>query len=193
MWPASTATCWQKRSDRMTYDVAIIGGGIVGLATALKLVDNTRLVVLEAEDAVARHQTGHNSGVIHSGLYYKPGSHKARNCADGREAMVRFCEEHAIPFERCGKVVVAVEERELPALDELHRRGTANGLTGMRRLTGEELKEHEPHVCGIAGLHVPETGIVDYKVVARKYAELVARADGEIVTGAKVTRVERRA
>jgi L-2-hydroxyglutarate oxidase len=176
----------------MTHDVAIIGGGIVGLATALKLADRARLVVLEAEDDVARHQTGHNSGVIHSGLYYKPGSHKARNCAEGREAMYHFCADHGIPHERCGKVVVATEERELPALDELERRGIANGLAGLRRLTGEQLPEYEPHVRGVAGLHVPETGIVDYAVVARKYAELVTRAGGTIVTGARVTRVERR-
>src|SRR5436305_807690 len=127
-------------------DIAIIGGGIVGLATALNLLQRPRttLIVLEAEPQIGQHQTSHNSGVIHSGLYYKPGSAKALNCAEGREAMYRFCTEHGIPFERCGKLVVATKEQELPALEELWRRGTANGLTGLRKLTGTELKEYEP-------------------------------------------------
>ncbi len=174
-------------------DIAIIGGGIVGLATALSLVQRFRgsLIVLEAEAGVAQHQTGHNSGVIHSGLYYKPGSEKARNCAIGREAMYRFCAEHGIAHDRCGKLVVATEERELPALDELYRRGLANGLNDIRKLTGAELKEHEPHVAGIAGLHVPETGIVDYKDVARKYAELIVQAGGQIRTSARLIAVKR--
>lgn len=175
-------------------DVAIIGGGLVGLATALNLVQRFRisLTVLEAERDIAQHQSGHNSGVIHSGLYYKPGSHKARNCTAGREAMIRFCQEHAIPFERCGKVVVAVDEREIPALDELDRRGRANGLAGIERLTAAQLREHEPHVAGIAGLWVPETGIVDYRVVARKYAELIQAAGAAIQLGARLHQVERR-
>lgn len=174
-------------------DIAIIGGGIVGLATALDLTQRFRvsLIVLEAEADIAQHQTGHNSGVIHAGLYYKPGSEKARNCAVGREAMYRFCAEHGIAHDRCGKLVVAVEERELSALEELHRRGLANGLTGIRRLTAVELKDHEPHVAGIAGLHVPETGIVDYQDVARKYAELIQRAGGVIRTNARLTGVHR--
>jgi L-2-hydroxyglutarate oxidase len=171
---------------------AIIGGGIIGLATALALTRRGQTpLVLEAEDDLAQHQTGHNSGVIHSGLYYKPGSHKARNCIAGRAAMYRFCAEHGIPHERCGKVVVAVDQAELPALEELHRRGTANGLIGLERLNPAELREHEPHVAGIAGLWVPETGIVDYALVARKYAELIRAAGGEIHTGARVTRVRR--
>jgi (S)-2-hydroxyglutarate dehydrogenase len=176
-------------------DITIVGGGIVGLATAYALTKRAgvRVVVAEAEPEIAQHQTGHNSGVIHSGLYYKPGSAKARNCAAGREAMYRFCEQHNLPHRRCGKIVVATEEREIAALDELERRGRANGLTGMRRLSGPELKEYEPHVAGIAGLHVPETGIVDYKAVAAKMAELIRAGGGEIVTGARVRRVERRA
>jgi (S)-2-hydroxyglutarate dehydrogenase len=175
-------------------DVAIIGGGLVGLATALNLVQRFRIsiTVLEAELEVAQHQSGHNSGVIHSGLYYKPGSHKARNCTTGREAMIRFCQEHSIPFERCGKVVVAVEEREIPALDELERRGRANGINGIERLTAAQLREHEPHVAGVAGLWVPETGIVDYGVVARKYAELIRAAGATIQLGARLREVERR-
>ncbi len=175
-------------------DIAIIGGGIVGLATALSLTQRFRvsLIVLEAETQIAQHQTGHNSGVIHAGLYYKPGSEKARNCAEGREAMFRFCAEHGIPHDRCGKLVVATQDSELPALDELLRRGLANGLKGVRRVSGAEVKEHEPHVAGIAGLHVPETGIVDYKDVAKKYAELITAAGGEIRTSAKLLAVQSR-
>jgi L-2-hydroxyglutarate oxidase len=171
------------------YDVAIIGGGIVGLATGLALTrrPGPALVVLEAEQAVAAHQTGHNSGVIHSGLYYRPGSLKARLCVAGRELLYRFCAEHGIPQERCGKVVVATSEAELPALAELERRGQANGLAGLRRLGPEEIRDHEPHAAGVAGLLVPETGIVDYKQVARTYAELVTAAGGTVWTGARVT------
>jgi L-2-hydroxyglutarate oxidase len=171
------------------WDVAIIGGGIVGTATAMALVRRPRplrLIVLEAEERLAAHQTGNNSGVIHSGLYYKPGSLKARNCVEGREAMYRFCQEHGIPHERCGKLVVATAPGELPALEELERRGRANGLQGLRRLDAAGLKEHEPAVEGIAGLHVPETGIVDYTAVTTAYARLVVEGGGEIRTGARV-------
>lgn len=164
------------------YDIAIIGGGIVGLATALTLLEHRPrpLIVLEAEEQLAAHQTGHNSGVIHSGLYYKPGSLKARNCVAGREAMYRFCQEHNIAHERCGKVVVATRPAEIPLLDRLEERGKANGLQGVRRLSAAEIKEHEPHVAGIDGLLVPETGIVDYKQVAQRYAELIEQAGGVI-------------
>jgi (S)-2-hydroxyglutarate dehydrogenase len=170
------------------YDVAIIGGGIIGLATAMALKAGSRasLIMLEAEDRLAQHQTGHNSGVIHSGLYYKPGSLKARNCVTGRLAMYQFCQEHGIAHDPCGKVVVATETQELPALEELERRGQANGLKGVRRLTAEELREYEPHASGIAGLLVPETGIIDYKQVAQVYADLVQKEGGEIQTGARV-------
>ena len=170
------------------YDVVVIGGGIVGLATAMALKSGSRaaLAVLEAEDRIAAHQTGHNSGVIHSGLYYKPGSLKARNCVEGRQAMYRICEEHGIAHERCGKVVVATHERELPALEELERRGRANGLQGVRRLKPEEIRESEPHASGIAGLLVPETGIIDYKQVAEVFADLVREGGGDIQTGARV-------
>jgi (S)-2-hydroxyglutarate dehydrogenase len=135
------------------YDVVIIGGGIIGLATAmaLKSGSNTSLAVLEAEEHLSQHQTGHNSGVIHSGLYYRPGSLKARNCVVGRKAMYRFCQEHGIAHEQCGKIVVATAPGELPALDELERRGRANGLEGLRRLGPEEIREYEPHTSGIAG------------------------------------------
>ncbi|HET9942878.1 MAG TPA: L-2-hydroxyglutarate oxidase [Terriglobia bacterium] len=157
------------------YDIAVIGGGIVGLATANALLTarpGLKLVLLEAEDRFAAHQTGHNSGVIHSGLYYKPGSLKARYCVEGREAMYRFCAEYGIPHERCGKIVVATDESEFPRLEELHRRGEANGLQGMRWLTAEQIREYEPHASGLRGLHVSETGIVDYKAVAGRLARL---------------------
>ncbi|HET7090862.1 MAG TPA: L-2-hydroxyglutarate oxidase [Anaerolineae bacterium] len=177
------------------YDVAIIGGGIVGLATALALASRARvsLVVLEAEAQLAAHQTGHNSGVIHSGLYYKPGSLKARNCVEGRQALYRFCEEHGIAHELCGKIVVATSEDELPALNELERRGRENGLNGMRRLRGEEIRDYEPHAGGIAGLHVPETGIVDYVQVAQTVASLVWQTGGEVRLRSRVRRFHRAA
>src|SRR3990170_168634 len=126
------------------FDVAVIGGGIVGLATAMALASrvSVSLVVLEAEAQLAAHQTGHNSGAIHSGLYYRPGSLKARNCVEGREALYRFCQEHGVAHERCGKIVVATDPSEIPALDEIERRGNANGLRGLRRLSPEELHEH---------------------------------------------------
>ncbi len=169
-------------------DITLIGGGIVGLATALHLSKGPcwkNILVLEAESEPAGHQTGHNSGVIHSGLYYKPGSAKARYCTEGRRALYRFCESHDIPHEKCGKVVVATEKAQLPVLETLRRRGLANGLTGLDILSGEQLKAHEPHVNGIAGLFVGETGIVDFRQVARKYAELFQQAGGEIRTGVR--------
>ena len=166
------------------YDIAIIGGGIVGMATAMALTARwpLDLIVLEAEDRLAAHQTGHNSGVIHSGLYYKPGSLKAQNCVAGRQAMYRFCEEHNIPHDRCGKLVVATQASEIPLLEKLEERGRANNLQGVRRLKAEELKEYEPHVAGVAGLLVPETGIVDYTAVTQKYGELVQQRGGTIQT-----------
>ena len=170
------------------YDAAVIGGGIVGLATAMALAVERRLsvVVLEAENRLAAHQSGNNSGVIHAGLYYKPGSLKARNCVEGREAMYRFCEAHGIRAERCGKLVVATEERELPRLDELERRGRANGLDGLERLGSEGIREREPHAAGIAGLWIPQTGVVDFGQVTRAMADVVRGAGGEILTGARV-------
>jgi len=170
-----------------TYDVAIIGAGIVGLATAKTLLDrhDISLVVVETEKELAAHQTGHNSGVIHSGLYYKPGSAKARNCVEGRLSMVRFCQEHGVAHEVCGKIVVATQESETPALAELERRGGANGLKGIRRLQGPEISEYEPHVRGVAGLWVPETGIVDYKQVCQVLGQLIQKRDGWIWTQAK--------
>ena len=171
------------------FDIAIVGGGIVGLATANALLDvnpGSRIIVLEAESQLATHQTGHNSGVIHSGLYYKPGSLKAKFCSEGRDAMYRFCGEHGIPHDRCGKIVVATSEDELPRLEELHRRGTANGLQGIKWLTPEEMREHEPNVAGIRGLWVPETGIVDYKAVARVYGQMLRSRGCELRTATRV-------
>ncbi len=174
-----------------TYDVTIIGGGVVGMATAMALTSQAdlSLIVLEAEDHLAAHQTGHNSGVIHSGIYYKPGSLKAKNCVEGRQAMYRFAEEHGIAHDRCGKVIVALSESELPQLDNLEKRGKANGLVDIVRLTGDEIKEFEPYASGVGGIHVPYTGIIDYKQVVEKYGEIVKNAGGEIQTLSRVTKV----
>src|SRR5215831_10601070 len=149
-------------------DLLIIGAGIVGLATALEVtrrLPHLRVVVVEKEDRVAAHQTGHNSGVIHSGLYYKTGSLKARNCVAGCASMKAFCSEHGIPYEECGKLVVATSEDEVPRLAALHERGLANSVPGLRMLQREEFREIEPHCEGLSALHVPSTGIVDYTVV----------------------------
>lgn len=174
-------------------DVAIIGGGIVGLATAMALLDRVRcsVIILEAEAAIAQHQTGHNSGVIHSGLYYKPGSLKATLCAAGREAMYDFCAEHSIPHERCGKIVLAVTDDEARRLVDLERRGRQNGLTGLRRLNSDELREIEPQACGTAALHVPETGIVDFIQVARTMATRITERGGAIHCNTRVTDITR--
>lgn len=173
-------------------DAVIIGGGIVGLASALALLGRrpgARVVVLEKETKLAAHQTGRNSGVIHAGLYYKPGSLKATTCARGRALLERFCEEHGVPFERCGKVVVATTEAEVPRLDELERRARANGLEGVRRIGVAELREREPHGTCVAALVVPQTGIVDYAEVARAYAAEVVRRGGELRIGARATAI----
>jgi L-2-hydroxyglutarate oxidase len=164
------------------YDFVIIGGGIIGTSTAMALQRDSenKILVIEAENKLAAHQTGNNSGVIHSGLYYKPGSLKAKNCNEGRELMYQFCVENDIPYERCGKIVVAVNKEELILLDMLYERGTSNGLKGLKKLKKEELKEYEPYVSGMAGILVPETGIVDYSVVTRAYAERVKSNNGEI-------------
>ena len=174
--------------EKKRYDIAIIGGGIVGCAAgmALSRSGDLSILVLEAEDRLAAHQTGNNSGVIHSGLYYKPGSLKARNCVAGREAMYAFCEEHGIPCERCGKVVVATREEELPRLNDLEERGRANGLQGLRRLGPQEIREFEPHASGIEGLLVPDTGIVDYVRVTEKFADILKANGVEVRLNARV-------
>ncbi|MBM2802494.1 MAG: putative oxidoreductase [Deltaproteobacteria bacterium] len=165
------------------YDLTIIGGGILGLATALKISaahPDIKLLLLEKEAELARHQTGNNSGVIHSGLYYRPGSLKARLCVSGRKELMAFCDASSVPYEICGKVVVAINQVELPRLDELYRRGEANGLKGLEVISPERLKEIEPHATGIKGLLVPQTGIVDYRKVAAAYADKVRDANGDI-------------
>jgi len=175
------------------YDLAVVGGGIVGLATAREVLARCRasVVLLEAEDQVAAHQTGHNSGVIHSGLYYRPGSLKARNCTAGRELLYAFCAERGIPHERCGKIVVATSEDQLERLTALEATGRANGLQGLAWLDAAALRRTEPHVSGVAGLHVPETGIVDFRLVARALAGEVERLGGAIRTGAGVEGIRR--
>jgi L-2-hydroxyglutarate oxidase len=158
------------------YDYAIIGAGIVGLATALELLrahPGSSLLVLDKEDRVAAHQTGHNSGVIHSGIYYKPGSQKASMCVQGAAEMVKFCVDHQIPHDLCGKLIVATSEDELPGLNELLRRGIANGVPRVRMVDAAEIREIEPHASGIQGIWVPGTGITDYALVCNKMAELV--------------------
>jgi len=175
------------------YDVIVIGGGIVGLATALQLINShpqIKLLLLEKEDQLAKHQTGHNSGVIHSGIYYKPGSLKARNCIEGYGMLVDFCRMNGIKFELCGKIIVATTPEELPLLENLFTRGNQNGLSGLRKIGKEELKEFEPHVNGLAGIVVPQTGIIDYKEVAQKYAELIQVKGGQINLGERVIDIQ---
>ncbi len=173
----------------MNYDIIVVGGGIVGLATALKLKTSNpflKVLLLEKETELAKHQTGNNSGVIHSGLYYKPGSLKAKNCIHGYHLLVDFCKENNVPFELCGKIVVATEEKELPLLENLYERGQQNGLQNLKKLTKEELKEYEPHVTGLKGIFVPQTGIVDYKKVSEKYGELLKQKEADINLGEQV-------
>jgi L-2-hydroxyglutarate oxidase len=170
------------------FDFVVIGGGIVGLSTARALLGRhpgARLAVLEKEGGWARHQTGHNSGVIHSGIYYKPGSLKARFCLEGARALVEFCRERGIDYEVCGKIIVATEPGELPLLDALYERGLKNGLA-VEKLDPTQLKEAEPHASGLAALSVPSTGIVDYTRVARAFATLVEEKGGQLLTGTAV-------
>lgn len=168
-----------------SIDLTVVGGGIVGLATAMQVLEKypgLKLVLLEKEERLARHQTGHNSGVIHSGIYYKPGSVKAQTCVTGRTALIEFCDRHGIPYDLCGKVIVATEEEELPRLEELYRRGAANGVQGLEMIGPERLKEIEPHANGIKALHAPSTGIIDFTKVAQAYATRIQQMGGEIRT-----------
>lgn len=180
-------------SPDLRCDVAVVGGGLVGAGTALALSarEGLKVAILEAEDRLAAHQSGHNSGVIHSGLYYKPGSLKAILCVEGARDLYRFCAEEGIAHQRCGKLVVATDPAELPRLDELERRGAANGLEGVRRLRAEEIRDFEPHAAGIAALHVPQTGIADYPAVTRAYGRKVEERGGTVWTGARVRAVRR--
>ena len=173
--------------------IVIIGAGIVGLATGLEILrrnPEVDLTVLEKEDDVARHQTSHNSGVIHSGIYYKPGSLKAQLCRSGADEMVRFCQEHKLPLLVTGKIIVATQEAELAKLEELYQRGVANAIPGLRRLVKEEIRAIEPHASGIRGIHVPGVAVTDFQAVARKYAELIRERGGRIELGAAVRAVK---
>jgi len=160
------------------FDIAIIGGGIVGTATAYKIAINQpqlRLAVVEKEPALARHQTGHNSGVIHSGLYYKPGSAKARTCTDGRKQLAAFAKQYGIPYEICGKIIVATRENELAGLERIFNNGRQNGIEGIEKITPLQIKEIEPYCIGIAGIRVPCTGIIDFVAVVNKLAQLIEK------------------
>lgn len=173
-------------------DVAVVGAGIVGLAVARSLTlrhPGLRIVVLDKETAIARHQTGRSSGVIHSGVYYAPGSLKARLCVQGAAAVRAYCDERAIPYEICGKVIVATDATELPRLEELHRRGKENGAPGLELIGPERLRELEPHAAGLRALHVPGTGIVDYGRVARSFVDDVLAAGGELLLGYEVEEI----
>jgi L-2-hydroxyglutarate oxidase len=175
----------------LSCDVAIVGGGIVGLATAVQMLrrkPDTRLVLIEAEDDVGMHQSGHNSGVLHSGIYYKPGSLKANLCRAGKEEMERFCAEQNIPFDRCGKVIVATNEAEVHRLDDIERRGAENGVQ-CARINSDELRKLEPAAAGIAALHVPETGIVDYRQVCLGMRRIIESQKGTVLTSARVDQI----
>ena len=173
-------------------DVIIIGGGIVGLATALNILEkkpNTKLLLLEKESELSAHQTGNNSGVIHSGIYYKPGSLKAVNCRKGYKQLIEFCDRENVKYELCGKVIVATNEQQLEAIETLYERGLQNGLKGIKKISKEELKEIEPHVKGIKGIKVPETGIIDFKDVSIKYGQVIQNLGGSIQTNERVTKI----
>lgn len=175
------------------YDISIIGGGIVGLATAYRLLSlnpELKVVVLDKEAHEAAHQTGHNSGVIHSGLYYKPGSLKATNCIRGYKMLLEFCDANQIPYDLCGKIVVATSEEELKQLEILHERGVQNGLTGLIRLNAEQIREREPNCTGIAGLYVPQTGIISYKHVCGVLKTKIESAGGVIKFNFKVNDIQ---
>ena len=175
--------------DSKKYDISIVGGGIIGLATAFHLVQaypRCRVAVIEKEDELAVHQTGHNSGVIHSGIYYRPGSQKAQFCVSGVSSLIQLCQENNIPYERCGKLIVATNESELGRLQELYERGTANVVEGLEMLGPERLKEIEPHASGIKALYAPGTGIVDFRAVANSMADKTREWGGEVLTGTEV-------
>ncbi len=175
--------------SRTAYDVIVVGGGIVGLATAreiLLLYPHLKLALLEKEPQIVAHQSGHNSGVIHSGIYYKPGSLKAKACVEGHRAMIAFCEENSIPFRLCGKVIVALDESELPRLHDLYQRGITNGVQGLELIDPPRLRELEPQVAGVKAIYSPNTGVIDYKLVAHAYAAAVQASGGEILTSTPV-------
>ena len=176
------------------YDVVIIGGGIVGLSTAMRLTQlcpGRGVAVVDKEKELATHQSGHNSGVIHSGIYYRPGSRKAEFCVTGGKLLTRFCDENGIAYDRCGKIILATREEELPRLEELHRRGNENGVEGLEMLGPGELREIEPNAEGVRALHSPNTGIIDFIQVARTYADKFRQAGGDTITDTKVLGIDR--
>ena len=178
----------------MKQDIIIIGGGIVGLATALTIKEanpTLKISLIEKEKSISEHQTGNNSGVIHSGLYYKPGSLKANNCINGYRKLVDFCEKEDIPYELCGKLVVATSVEEVPLLNNLFERGQQNGLGGLKLLDEGALKEREPHVAGVKGIYVPQTGIVDYRLVAERYSAIFQQLGGELILNERVVDIEK--
>lgn len=177
----------------MQVDIAIVGGGIVGLATGYRLTEkypNKKIVIIEKESSIAHHQTGNNSGVIHSGLYYKPGSLKAKNCIDGYHMLLKFCNENEIPYDLCGKVVVATNKSELGRLRDLFDRGRENGLEGLQMLDQKQLKEIEPHLAGIQGIRVPQTGIINYTAVCSKLVDKIEEKGGKVLLNTKVKAIE---
>ena len=179
-------------SETQRHDVCIVGAGLIGLAVARSLVDvfpGISVAIVDKEGGVARHQSSHNSGVVHSGLYYKPGSLKARLSVEGRRAMYDLCESVGIPCDRSGKLVIATDPSEIPALEELERRGNANGLQGLRRLRSQEIEEYEPEATGIAALHVPEAGVADFPSVAEHHAKVLSQEGAEVITRAEVTAI----
>lgn len=176
----------------MTYDYTVIGAGLVGLSTAynLKLVHpDSSVIVLEKENGVAKHQSGHNSGVIHSGIYYKPGSLKAKNCIEGYSQLIDFAQEHNIRYDLCGKIIVATNHEELPLLDNIYKRGNENGLQNLQYLSREEFQEIEPHCEGVRAIKVPQTGIIDYPAIAEKLKELFERLGGEVRFNQQVKKI----
>ena len=178
----------------MDADVIVVGGGILGLASALALLERSpglRLTLLDKEPAVAVHQSGHNSGVVHAGLYYAPGTLKASLCREGKGLLETFCQEHAIPLQRCGKLVVAIDDSELDRLAELKRRGIGNGIEGLVELDAAEFREIEPNVRGVRALHVPETGVVDYRLVAERMGELLRSRGATVELGTRIEQIER--
>jgi len=175
------------------FDVVIIGAGIIGLSTALQLIKNSqelKICILEKEDHISAHQTGHNSGVIHSGIYYKPGSLKAENCIKGYDLLLDFCNNYEIPYELCGKIIIAASEDQIPAMKELQRRGEENGLKDIKEISQSEIKNYEPYASGVRALHIPQTGIVDYKSVSKKIFDLITDRNCKTFLSGKADRIE---
>ncbi len=190
----TTTSGTRRVSDTRSTDTVIIGAGIVGLAAAREILHRhpgQRLIILEKELEIAAHQTGHNSGVIHSGIYYAPGSLKAKACVAGSAQLMKYCDEHEIAYNLCGKVIVATEESEIPRLEALLERGNTNGVPGLKMIDADQLREVEPHVTGVRAILSPRTGIVDYRQVADSYANDVRQAGGEILTGHEVVSIVR--